>query len=155
MRFVLVFFIVFNSALAHSQEKDKIMNVVQNVFEAMRTNDSTMLKNCFVEEPVTSTIFRNKEGKTNFVSGDFKQFVNAVGSPKEDIWNEPIWNEKVEIDGDLASVWVNYAFYINDQFSHCGVDAFHLVQLEGEWKIFNLVDTRRRQGCDVPDNVKP
>lgn len=131
------------------------MKVVDQVFEAMRTNDSTLLKQCFVEKPNTFTVFTNQEGKTMFVSDDFQKFITAIGQPKEQTWNEPIWNEKVEIDVPLAQVWVDYAFYVDDQFSHCGVDAFHLVKLQGAWKIFHLVDTRRRSNCEVPNEVKP
>ncbi len=126
------------------------MKVINNVFEAMRTNDSTLLKSCFVASPNTFTVYENQEGKVNLASGDFRRFVEAVGKPKDEVWNEPIWNEKVEIDGGLASVWVDYAFYRDDEFSHCGVDAFHLVQQEGEWKIFHLVDTRRKENCVLP-----
>jgi len=155
-------FTVFLSVLlvdsyAQTSDKDQIMKVVNNVFDAMRSNDSTLLKACFVEEPTTFTVSR-REGKTNFVRDNFQGFIDAVGSPKKEMWNEPIWNEKVQIDDDLASVWVDYAFYRGkegDQFSHCGVDAFHLVRLDGIWKIFHLVDTRRKEGCEVPDTIKP
>ena len=131
------------------------METIHTVFEAMRTNDSTRLKSCFVQDPNTFTIYENQEGKTDLVTGDFKRFLAAVGKPKKQLWNEPIWNEKVEIDGHLASVWVDYAFYVDDTFSHCGVDAFHLIKREGSWKIFHLVDTRRKIGCEVPDHLKP
>lgn len=140
---------------AQSDEKESIMKVVNQVFEAMRTNDSTLLKSCFTENPNTFTVYRNQEGNGVLNVGNFQGFIDAVGKPKEQVYNEPIWNEKVEIDGDLASVWVDYAFYLDDQFSHCGVDAFHLVKLEGAWKIFHLVDTRRRSNCEIPDDVKP
>lgn len=140
---------------AQSEEEKEIMMVVNNVFEAMRTSDSTLLKSCFVEDPVTFTIFRNKEGETKFNRDDFQRFIDGVGRPKEKIWNEPIWNEKIEIDDDLASVWVDYAFYLDDQFSHCGVDAFNLVRLDGVWKIYHLADTRRRTDCEVPEDKKP
>ncbi|MEP1095492.1 MAG: nuclear transport factor 2 family protein [Cyclobacteriaceae bacterium] len=149
--------ILFYVSSAQTNDKGEIMKVVNNVFDAMRTNDSTLLKACFVEDPTTFTVSR-REGKTNFVRDNFQGFIDAVGRPKEEMWNEPIWNEKIQIDDDLASVWVDYAFYRGkdgDQFSHCGVDAFHLVKLEGNWKIFHLVDTRRRESCDVPDNIKP
>ena len=129
--------------------------MINQVFEAMRTNDSTMLKASFTENPNTFTAFINQEGESVLATGDFQRFINAVGQPKEQVWNEPIWNEKVEIDGNLASVWVDYAFYVDDQFSHCGVDAFHLINQEGQWKIFHLVDTRRRSDCEIPDDIKP
>lgn len=145
-----------SNIIAQQNEKEEVMNVVKRVFEAMRTNDSTLLKQSFVDSPNMFTAMINQEGKSMLVEGDFQKFINAVGAPKEVVLNEPIWNEKVEIDGNLAQVWVDYAFYLTDQFSHCGVDAFHLVRQEEEgWKIFHLVDTRRKEGCDIPDEFKP
>jgi hypothetical protein len=45
-------------------------------------------------------------------------------------------------------VWVDYALYIGERFSHCGIDHFLLVKNEaGEWKILELADTRRTEGC--------
>lgn len=143
------------SVNAQDTDKANIMKVVNQVFEAMRTNDSSLLKQCFVDKPNTFTVYKDQEAKVNLATGDFQRFIDAVGKPKEQVWNEPIWNEKVEIDGPLASVWVDYAFYVDDQFSHCGVDAFHLTKLDGKWKIFHLVDTRRKADCEVPDEVKP
>ncbi|WP_425390606.1 nuclear transport factor 2 family protein [Ekhidna sp.] len=142
-------------SIGQGQDKDEIMEVINQVFEAMRTNDSTLLKQSFVENPNTFTAFYDNDGNSTLVSGEFKRFKDAVGQPKEQVWNEPIWNEKVEIDDNLASVWVDYAFYVDDQFSHCGVDAFHLIKREDGWKIFHLVDTRRKENCEIPDEFKP
>lgn len=136
-------------------EESEIMKVINQVFEAMRTNDSTLLKQSFVEKPNSFTAYINKEGESILRTDDFQRFVSAVGKPKEQVWNEPIWNEKVQIDGNLAAVWVDYAFYLDDQFSHCGVDAFHLINQDGTWKIFHFVDTRRRTDCVIPDEIKP
>lgn len=156
MRFLAIITIscISISLYAQANEKDQVMLVVNNVFEAMRTSDSTLLKKGFTENPNTFTVFKDAEGKSQFVEGDFQRFINGVGSKKDKIWDEPIWNEKVEIDGDLASVWVDYAFYLGDQFLHCGVDAFHLFRKDGVWKIFHLVDTRKKIGCDIPDDLK-
>lgn len=152
---IIILTIFTLQAIGQENEKKEIMSVINNVFEAMRKSDSTLLKSSFVKSPNTFTAFINQEGKSQLVSGDFQRFINAIGQPKEQVWNEPIWNEKVEIDGNLASVWVDYAFYVDDQFSHCGVDAFHLIKREDGWKIFHLVDTRRRTDCEVPDDIKP
>ncbi|MFM7855462.1 MAG: hypothetical protein ACKO96_26940, partial [Flammeovirgaceae bacterium] len=62
--------------------------------------------------------------------------------------------EKMEVDGRFAQVWCDYAFYVGNKFSHCGVDAFHLFKgSDNVWRIFHLVDTRRREGCAVPESV--
>lgn len=152
--FTILLSFLFITVFGQNDEKAEVLKVVNQVFEAMRTNDSTLLKDAFVETPTTYTIFADQNGETQFRTGQFQKFIDAVGQPKEDVWNEPIWNEVVEIDGQLASAWVEYAFYLNDKFLHCGVDAFHLVKLHGKWRIFHLVDTRRRADCDVPDEVK-
>lgn len=153
-KFITIFLILLCfQGFSQAEEKEKVMDVINQVFEAMRTNDSTLLKQSFVDSPNTFTAYINQEGKSILATGDFQRFVNAVGQPKDQVWNEPIWNEKVEIDGNLAQVWVDYAFYVDDQFSHCGVDAFHLINQDGAWKIFHLVDTRRRSNCDIPDDL--
>ena len=47
----------------------------------------------------------------------------------------------------MANVWTAYSFYFDGKFSHCGVNSFQLLKEAGEWKIFYLVDTRRKEGC--------
>ncbi|MEM6831630.1 MAG: nuclear transport factor 2 family protein [Bacteroidota bacterium] len=155
MKLIISAILIFLTSCVTAQPGDEkeILQVIRNVFKAMKTNDSTLLKTCFTTRPQTFTVFRNKEGESQLKAGDFQRFVEAVGRPKERTWNEPIWNEQVQIDGDLAAVWTDYAFYLDDQFSHCGVDAFHLVRQKGQWKIFHLTDTRRKENCDIPKEI--
>lgn len=51
------------------------------------------------------------------------------------------------IDGNLASVWTDYKFYIDDQFSHCGVNSFQLFKGKDGWKVIYIIDTRRKENC--------
>jgi hypothetical protein len=48
---------------------------------------------------------------------------------------------------------VPYVFYHGTERSHCGVNALQLVQQGNDWRIVQLTDTRR-QGCDVPAEVR-
>jgi hypothetical protein len=43
--------------------------------------------------------------------------------------------------------WAPYDFYIDGEFSHCGVDVFDLIQLEGQWKLANSMYTVIRNDC--------
>ncbi len=47
----------------------------------------------------------------------------------------------------MANVWAPYEFYLNNDFSHCGVNSFQLFFDGIQWKIIYLIDTRRKQGC--------
>ena len=47
-----------------------------------------------------------------------------------------------------------FAFYLDDKFSHCGVDAFQLFKGNTGWEIFQLTDTRKKEGCVIPVHIK-
>ena len=48
---------------------------------------------------------------------------------------------------NVAQVWTEYDFHSGDKFSHCGIDAFTLLKVKGEWKIAAVSDTMQREGC--------
>lgn len=75
-------------------------------------------------------------------------FLVAVSKPHAKVYDERITFDVIKIDGEFAMVWSPYKFYLGDKFSHCGVDSFQLVKINGEWKIQYLIDIRRRQGCE-------
>lgn len=51
----------------------------------------------------------------------------------------------------IAVVWTPYAFHVDRELSHCGVDAFSLVDGgDGEWKIAGVVYTVESP-TDYPD----
>lgn len=136
-------------------EEEKILNVIQRVFDGMQKGDSSMVSSNFYHELEMYTSYTNKDGKRILKKDDPQKFFDAIGTPHDGIWNEEWWSPEVRIDGNLAQVWTPYAFYLDDKFSHCGVDAFHLIRLDDDsWKIFHLTDTRQREGCQIPDDIK-
>lgn len=136
-------------AVLHAQDaKGEVMAVVKRLFDGMRAGDSAMVRSVFHPQVrMLSSSMREGKPVLNVQSGT-DAFVKAIGTPHAQVWDERIWNEKVEIDGALASVWTDYAFYRGEAFSHCGIDHFLLARNEaGEWKIIELADTRRQEGC--------
>jgi hypothetical protein len=81
------------------------------------------------------------------------EFVEAVGTPHDDVWDERIWRQDVQVDGNLASAWTEYTFFLGEKMSHCGVNAFQLFRSETGWKIIQLTDTRRRIDCQSQPNA--
>ena len=134
--------------------KQEVLDVVLTLFDGMREADSTKVHSVFGHDPQLYTSFTNKERKPILKKDDLQKFLDAVGTPHDIIWDEPLWNIQINIDGNLASVWTDYAFYAGNDFSHCGVDAFMLNKDENGWKIFHLTDTRKRAGCDIPEDLK-
>ena len=67
------------------------------------------------------------------------------------MWDERIGDVEVHIDGGLATAWVPYAFYLGEEFSHCGANAVHLARTSEGWKIIHLTDTRRQDCAALRD----
>lgn len=120
--------------------------VVQRLFDGMRAGDAATVRSVFHPGTTLLTVTR-REGAAVLESADVEGFATAVGAPRPEVWDERISDPVVLVDGDLATVWVDYAFFVGDRFSHCGVDAFGLIRGPDGWKIFQLVDTRRTEGC--------
>ena len=128
----------------------EVIDVVQRLFDAMRANDSAAARVLF--EPGTRLqSVAMRQGALTVSEDSLGMFIRAIGTPRAQVYDERIANERVLIDGPYAVAWVDYTFYLGDQKSHCGIDAFQLVRRPSGWRIFGLTDTRRREGCpDLP-----
>jgi hypothetical protein len=135
----------FNAA-AQSTE-DSVKAVVNNMFTAMKNADSVGLKNTFSEWAVLQTISRTKEGATTVRTENINEFASFVGKSTKGDADERIRFAAVHIDGALASVWTPYQFYYKGNFSHCGVNSFQLIRVNGVWKVQYIIDTRRKTDC--------
>jgi hypothetical protein len=140
---------VFCSMSVRAQTtEDSIKAAVNKLFEGMKNADASLVSGSFYDSAVLQTITRNKEGKTVVRNEQVKDFAQFVSKQKKGAADERIHFETIKIDGPLAIVWTPYKFYYEGKFSHCGVNSFQLVRIEGQWKIQYLIDTRRRQGCE-------
>lgn len=127
--------------------EDSVKAVINTMFDAMRAGDSAKLQSVFGDSALLQTISRNKEGKTIIRNESIKEFVISVSSAPKGALDERIIFETIRIDGPLASVWTPYSFYYNGKFSHCGVNSFQVVRIDGIWKLQYIIDTRRKINC--------
>jgi len=134
-------------------DEKEVLAVIEQLFDGMRKGDSSLVSDVFMPDVLLHTIATDPEGNRVFNKGRLESFLVAVGTPHNQVWDEPIWNTKIQVDGNLAQVWTDYAFYVGETFSHCGVDAFTLYKTENGWKVFQLADTRRKQNCHIPAHV--
>jgi hypothetical protein len=151
MAFIVLVALGSAPAPAAAQEADQaaVMAVVEAMFDAMRAGDSAAMR-AVLHPGATGASVSLQEGVPTLTREEsLDGFVQAVGTPHEEVWDERIWDAEVRVDGNLATAWMKYAFYLGDEFSHCGVDAFQLFKGEDGWKVFHIADTRRREGCET------
>jgi hypothetical protein len=62
-------------------------------------------------------------------------------------FTEKYWDPTVLIHRDMAVFWAPYSFDIDGKRSHCGVDVFDFIRVNGEWKLANSMWTVEPDGC--------
>ena len=143
---ILLFFLLLTTLGFAQQEnalskQQAVIETIQTLFDGMRAGDSTMLRSVLHPAAHLQSSFTNKEGKPVLKEGSIDGWVTSVGTPHEEVYDEKIWSYKIRMDDNLASVWTDYTFYVGEKLSHCGVNAFHLVNTEEGWKISHITDT--------------
>ncbi len=130
-------------ASAQSPEHDAAYAVVTKLFDAMRARDTSAMRAAFVPNASLQSL---EEDGVRFDPID--AWIGGIGRARPGLLlDERLANPIVHVDGNLASVWVDYWFFAGERLSHCGVDAVLLTKQGGAWRIFSVVDTRRTQGC--------
>src|SRR5215813_3785769 len=145
---LLLAMILLTKYLDAQTTEDSVKAVVKKLFEGMKNSDAQMIQSVFADSAILQSIGKDKEGKVVLENEKVAEFAKIISGLKKGAADEQIVFESVKIDGPLAAVWAPYKFYFEGKFSHCGVDSFQLVFVNGQWKIQYLVDTRRKQPCD-------
>ncbi len=138
---------------ALSTDDREVMKVIVDIFEGMREGDSARVKGHFYEHTTANTTYIDDAGQPQLRTLDITKWFEAIGAPHEQILDERLWNYQIQRDGNLATVWVEYAFYLGEEFHHCGADAFQLAHDGQHWRIFHLADTRRTDPCEIPSHI--
>lgn len=124
---------------------DSVRAVINDMFSAMKTNDGKKLAACFSDSAILQTVQVKKTGEVKILNEAVANFVKSIESAPAGSLDEQIRFDEVKTDGPLAIAWTPYAFYYQGKFSHCGVNSFQLVRINGAWKIQYLIDTRKKE----------
>jgi len=151
MRFPLILLLALlgsGSVFAQSTEDEQaIAALITRLFDGMRASDTASMSPLFLPGAKLQSVFYDQEGKTVIRKGTVQGWLDGVGSPREKVFDERILSLDILIDGPLANAWTDYSFYVGEDLHHCGINAFQLVKMDGKWKVYQVTDTRRNEGC--------
>lgn len=140
--------LVVHSAAAQSSS-DEPMAVVTRLFEGMHASDSSAVAGTLHPEARLMTAVVKPDGVPALVTTPIPAFLSSLAGAPAGALDERLYDVEVKVDGTMASVWTPYRFYLNGNFSHCGVNQFTLAKVGDDWKILQIVDTRRRDDCTM------
>lgn len=132
--------------LIDNSDEGLIHSCVDRVFDGMLMADSAMVASAFLSDALLQTVYETEEDKRPR-NGELAKFLEMVSQAKKGFWIEKTISRIVQVNGSMAHVWMEYEFYLGDQYLHCGVNSFQLVKIDGQWKITYLCDNRR-ESCD-------
>ena len=125
----------------------EVKQTIEHFFQGFHQRDSVAMKSVMHPDLVLQTVL-SRQDQTKLVVTQATDFLHAVAIRE----NTPVWEERlhqfqISVDGAMAQAWVDYSFWLDGTFSHCGVDAFALFKSDQGWQITYLADTRRTADC--------
>ncbi|WP_232829185.1 nuclear transport factor 2 family protein [Aureibaculum luteum] len=139
------FFLMFHFAFAQSNDEVEIKEVIDVFFAGLHAGDTLKIREAVGDKIIMQSV--NDSGLKSVIFNDFLKNIASI-NPETTKIKEKIISLNIKSDGVMANAWTPYDFYINSEFSHCGINSFQLVKIEGSWKIIYIIDTRRKDNCN-------
>ncbi|MFO7846657.1 MAG: nuclear transport factor 2 family protein [Bacteroidota bacterium] len=155
MQWIVIFLFVLpgvfqfpaNFERADADPEKEVENVIMGFFDSMRESDRAGMRSFLAEDATLKTVTMDEQDSTILRQTDIVSFLDGIGQSDAGSLDEQLTSFVAHVDGGLATAWVEYRFYNAGEFSHCGVNSMNLIRKDSGWKIFSIVDTRRKEGC--------
>jgi len=127
-------------------DKEAVLAAVQQFFDTMATKDVDGAGEVLMPDGRLFSV-RTVDGEKVVRSSPHQEYLEGLKNAEDD-WLERMWDPEVRIRDDIATVWTPYDFHVNGEFSHCGIDAFDLIKVDGAWKIASAIYTVETKDCE-------
>lgn len=128
----------------------QVMDLLTRMLVALYEKDTLGLRLTFDSSARMTLLRPAPGGGVRVVALTGEQFIRAAANPAGPALDEPVRGIRFTLDGDLATIWAEYQVRVDGRVTHCGHDAFHFVRRGATWRILNVSDTYRQQGCGEP-----
>lgn len=122
-------------------DRAAILTTVQLLFDALGERDTELLAAILHPDILMHSVELSAAGDRSASTSTLEGMVARLETDGPRM-TERMWDPEVRISGDLATVWTPYDFYVGEDLSHCGADAFILMREGGDWQITSLSWTR-------------
>ena len=138
------------NAQAESGDRQAILALMNKAFAAVRSGIADDWRAIQLAEGTTLSFRPNAEGRPEELemrisnNEDFIADLKPDGHEYLERWTE---EPTILIRGPIAVIWGEYEFWIDGEFSHCGIDSADLVKIDGKWKVANFMWTVEKEDC--------
>lgn len=133
------------SLAAQTTDEAAVEGVVRALFDHMRAGDTDAMA-ALMHPDVRLITTGVRDGVPMARVVPISAWLDGVAAATE-VLDERLYELEVQVADNLAYVWTEYSLFVGGHFSHCGVDLFDLVRTADGWRIIQVADTRRQEGC--------
>lgn len=138
-----------DSPKAGGRESDEITTVLaamDRYMTAISTNNLSLMAELQTSDGMTYRAHTVQAGSVEITAHPNSYWVDPARADGG-TYHERYWSPVVLIRGAIAVVWAPYEFKIDGKTSHCGVDVFNFVKIDGAWKVANAMWTVEPDAC--------
>ena len=128
-----------------ASDKEAVVGVVAAFFAAMTARDVDGMRKILTPDGILYGYREGPDGLLIIRPSHDDYLANLATSEGEMV--ERFWEPEVMLHDRMAVVWTPYDFYLNGEFSHCGIDNFSFLKTDDGWKIAGVVFSMEREGC--------
>ena len=147
--------VLLASGAAGADDREGVIELMERAFDAVATLDPEDWREIIVPEGRLLSFRPKKDGAPDELemrSSSQAESIEGLDGTSQGFLER--WTEEpvVMVRGPIASVWGEYEFKVNGEFSHCGVNTLHLAKTGGAWRIVNWTYTVEFDDCPTaPD----
>ena len=131
---------------APPDERAQVLKAVDRVIAAINSNDVEALRQIAIPEGMNISLRYQPDGSATLrTKSNAQDAADTVTETRK--FTEKYWNPTVLIHNGIAVFWAPYSFDIDGKRSHCGVDQFDFIKVNGEWKLASSMWTVEPNGC--------
>ena len=133
-------------------QQDEVLAVADRALEFITAEDFSGLADLMVADAITVS--------TRISEGRYQVHVQSAAEQATTEMSVDLiergFDPTVMVSGPVAMVWYPYDIYVNDEWSHCGIDIFSLVRADGGWKIGSIIySAEQPPACRPHPDGKP
>ncbi|MDQ3536193.1 MAG: nuclear transport factor 2 family protein [Bacteroidota bacterium] len=144
LSFSLMLWSFMPSMSQQASEKKELLQVVQQFFDALEKQDTLAWNKIFLKDARNFYLVERDDSIRTGMQDPFSFRSKPGEIIKERMRDSDV---TVQVHQNIAAVWAPYDLWINDTYSHCGVDVFTLLKSSEGWKIASLSFTMEKEGC--------
>lgn len=132
-------------AVAQDTSNAQVLAAVDAFLGGLNTKDSAAIAAVSTSDG-TLVSHRTKDGKDAVRTRTFADDLSGIAKEKGQL-REVYWEPSVLVQGNIAVVWAPYSFDNDGKRTHCGIDVFNLMKIDGAWKVTGIQYTVEPDNC--------